>query len=54
MAKSGSGKDTIANIVSKELNIPILVSHSSRKQRENEVNGKEYYFVENDFFKKEY
>lgn len=53
MAKSGSGKDTIANIVSKELNIPILVSHSSRKQRENEVNGKEYYFVENDFFKKE-
>ena len=38
-------------LVSKELNIPILVSHTTRPIREGiEENGKTYHFVDNDFF----
>ena len=48
---TSSGKDSIVNRVSKELNIPVLVSHTTRPIREGiEENGKTYHFVDNDFF----
>ena len=47
---TSSGKDTIAKRLSKELNIPILVSHTTRPPRDGEVNGISYHFVDDDFF----
>ena len=49
---SSSGKDSITTRVSSELNTPILISHTTRPMRENEVDNKTYHFVDNDFFKK--
>lgn len=47
---SGAGKDSLAKILSKKLNIPILVSTTTRPMREGEVNGREYHFTNsNDF-----
>ena len=51
---SGSGKDTLTNIVSKRLNIPILISHTTRPIRKDEVENKTYYYVDDQFFKSEY
>ena len=48
---SSSGKDSITNIVSKELNIPTLVSHTTRPMRDNEVNGETYHFISDTEFK---
>ena len=50
---TSSGKDSITSRVSKELNIPILVSHTSRPPRQKEVDGVSYHFVDNDFFDSE-
>lgn len=48
---TSSGKTTITERVSKELNIPVLISHTTRPIREGiEENGKTYHFVDNDFF----
>ena len=47
---SGTGKDTLTKEVSKMLNIPILVSHTTRPIRDNEVDGVEYHFVSDRFF----
>ena len=49
---TSSGKDTIAKRVSKEFNIPILVSHTTRPRREGEIDGVSYHFVDDDFFNK--
>lgn len=47
---TSSGKDTITSKVSKDLNIPILISHTSRPPRVGEIDGVTYHFVDNDFF----
>ena len=47
---TSSGKDTIAKRISKELNIPILVSHTTRPPRNGEINGVSYHFVNDNFF----
>ena len=47
---SGAGKDTLVNKVSELLDIPILVSHTTRPIRDGEVKDKTYYFVNDDFF----
>ena len=48
---TSSGKTTITERVSKELNIPVLISHTTRPMREGiEENGKTYHFVDNNFF----
>lgn len=47
---SSSGKDSLTNRVSKELNIPILISHTTRPPRKGEMDGETYYFVDNDYF----
>ncbi|HGM3507397.1 TPA: guanylate kinase [Clostridioides difficile] len=51
---SGSGKDSIVNEISKQFNIPILISHTTRPPRNHlEIINKTYHFVDNKFFKKE-
>jgi len=53
IGKSSSGKDTIFSIVSKDLiNINKIVPFTTRPIREGETNGKEYYFVNEEEFKK--
>ena len=48
---SGAGKTTITKLLSKNNNYLISVSHTTRKPRINEVNSKDYYFVNDDEFK---
>ena len=49
---SGAGKTTLANLLSKKLDLYISVSHTTRKPRENEKNGRDYFFVSNNDFEK--
>ena len=48
---SGAGKTTLANLLSKKNNFSISVSHTTREPRINEINGRDYYFVNKDHFK---
>ena len=48
---SGAGKTTLTKLLSKNNNNLISVSHTTRKPRINEVNSKDYYFVNEDDFK---
>lgn len=47
MGKSSSGKDTIYNRLMKDLHpvLKTIVGYTTRPMRENEVNGREYFFV---------
>jgi len=48
---SGAGKSTICNMLIKsDLNVILSVSATTRKKRENEIDGKDYYFVTEDEF----
>lgn len=53
-APSGSGKTTIVRhlLKQKELNLEFSISATSREKRGNEVNGKDYYFLSFEDFKK--
>ena len=44
---SGAGKTTLVKLLSKKKNFNISVSHTTRKPRSNETNGKDYFFVNN-------
>lgn len=50
LGKSCSGKDTIFKKIkeNKELDLKTVVGYSTRPMRENEVDGKEYFFVTRD------
>ena len=48
---SGAGKTTLAKLLSKKKNFSISISHTTRKPRINEIKGKDYYFVDQDYFK---
>ena len=50
LGKSCSGKDTIFNIIkeNKDLDLKTVVGYSTRPMRENEVDGREYFFVDRD------
>lgn len=50
MGASGSGKSTIVKTVSKALEIPTIVTTTSRPMRENEIDGKEYHFKNEEYF----
>lgn len=54
IGKTGTGKSTIAKEVSHALNIPIIVSYTSRPKRANEKEGIDYYYVDNEYFEKNY
>ena len=49
---SGSGKTTLVKEISSKNNYSISISHTTRTPRTNEVNGKEYFFVGEEEFKK--
>ena len=43
---SGTGKTTLAKkLAQNNNNFSISISHTTRKPRPNEINGKDYYFV---------
>ena len=48
---SGAGKTTLVKEISKRNNFQISISHTTRKPRSNETEGKDYYFVSHTEFK---
>ena len=50
LGKSWSGKDTMFNIIkeNKDLDLKTVVGYSTRPMRENEEDGREYFFVSRD------
>ena len=48
---SGAGKTTLVELVSQKKNFITSISHTTRKPRSNEVNGKDYHFVDHKRFK---
>jgi len=49
---SGAGKTTLVNLLSKNNNFEISISHTTRKPRLNEESGKDYHFVTDQEFKR--
>ena len=50
---SGAGKTTLTKKIAKNnLNFSISISHTTRKPRPNEINGKDYHFVSKEDFEK--
>ena len=49
---SGAGKTTLVKKISKNKNFSVSVSHTTRPPRPNEKNGKDYFFVSKNKFKK--
>lgn len=49
---SGSGKSTVTKIVKDRLNIPLSISATTRKPRVGEIEGKDYFFLSEEEFKK--
>jgi guanylate kinase len=49
---SGAGKTTLVNLLSKNNDFEISISHTTRKPRPNETSGKDYYFVNDQEFKR--
>ena len=49
---SGAGKTTLVNLLCKKNNFFISTSHTTRKPRPNEVEGKDYHFINDDEFKR--
>ena len=47
---SGAGKTTLVKLLEKQENFFVSVSHTTRKPRSNEVEGKDYYFVDSNQF----
>tara|TARA_B100000989_G_scaffold21927_2_gene14404 strand:- start:270 stop:836 length:567 start_codon:yes stop_codon:yes gene_type:complete len=51
-APSGSGKTSLANfLLSKDKSLAFSISSTTRKKRDGEVQGKDYYFITKDEFK---
>ena len=49
---SGAGKTTLVNLLSKQENFEVSVSHTTRKPRPNETPDKDYFFVSEDKFER--
>ena len=47
---SGAGKTTLSKLLSKNKNFNVSVSHTTRKPRNNEIEGTDYFFVNLDQF----
>ena len=50
LGASGSGKSTIENELAIHHGFKKIISYTTRKPRDNEENGKDYWFVDNDTF----
>ena len=49
---SGAGKTTLVKKIAEENKFKISISYTTRKPRTNEVNGKDYFFISEEEFKK--
>ena len=49
---SGAGKTTLVNLLSKKDNYVISISHTTRNPRPSEINNKDYYFINDNEFKR--
>ncbi len=49
---SGAGKTTLVKKISKQENYKISISHTTRKPRNSEIDGKDYFFVSQEKFEK--
>ena len=49
---SGAGKTTLVKKISKNKNFVVSISHTTRMPRPNEKDGKDYYFISKNNFKK--
>ena len=49
---SGSGKSTVTKLVKDRLNIPLSISATTRKPRNGEIDGKDYFFLTKETFEK--
>ena len=49
---SGAGKTTLVKLLSEVKDFEISISHTTRQPRQNEVNEKDYYFVDQEKFKR--
>ena len=49
---SGAGKTTLVNLLSKLNNFEISISHTTRQPRPNEIKNKDYFFVDDEQFKR--
>ena len=49
---SGAGKTTLVKLLSERKGFVTSVSHTTRTPRSNEVDGRDYHFVDNKKFKK--
>ena len=49
---SGAGKTTLVKKISKNKKFLISISHTTRAPRSNEKNGKDYFFISKNSFKK--
>ena len=49
---SGAGKTTLVKKISKHKSYSVSISHTTRLPRPNEKNGKDYYFISKNAFKK--
>ena len=49
---SGAGKTTLVKKISKNTNFSVSISHTTRLPRPKEKNGKDYFFVSKNYFKK--
>ena len=47
---SGVGKTTLTKKIATNKNFVISISHTTRKPRPNEINGQDYYFVDDEKF----
>ncbi len=47
---SGAGKTTLVKLLSERKNFNISVSHTTREPRSNEIDGKDYFFINNKEF----
>ena len=48
---SGAGKTTLVKLLSEKKNFQISISHTTRRPRENETDGKDYFFISEEEFK---
>ena len=49
---SGAGKTTLVNLLSKTKDFEVSISHTTRKPRQNEVPDKDYFFVDEEKFRR--
>ena len=49
---SGAGKTTLVNLLARLPNFKISISHTTRQPRPNEIHDKDYYFVNEEKFKR--